>query len=369
MAISAASLCRFCLSWRFLIGAVSLCCAIGSTHPVLAENDETREAQGLHGKTWEVRDRQVWQEMGYTPPPTAQTAAYLDPMIDAANPSVDDPLTYQSPSRPAPQGRSGFFQGANFTTTALGNHDFGMTDFNFTSVFALPAPSVNSPLLMTPGYAFHLLDGPTVTDMPSSVQDIYFDIQWIVPVLGSGNGPRNPVPGDFKVIAGITPGWFSDFNQSSSDALRIGAKLVGVYSWSYTLDIVLGGTYLDRFDVNALPVVGVVWKPNADWNLNLVFPQPKIAHRIAWYGTSERWAYVAGEFGGGSWAIRRESGADDLVAYRDWRIMLGLEQRIVGGPGALVEFGFVFNREIEYKSGTPSFKPDPTFAIRGGLNF
>ena len=83
----------------------------------------------------------------------------------------------------------------------------------------------------------------------------------------------------------------------------------------------------------------------------------------------ERWMYLAGEFGGGSWAIERANGADDTVTLSDYRIIFGVESKYYNGPTWLFEAGYVFNREVEYESGIGDFNPDETMMVRFGYTY
>ena len=90
---------------------------------------------------------------------------------------------------------------------------------------------------------------------------------------------------------------------------------------------------------------------------DLVFPHPKISHRIYWTGQAgdevQDWVYVAGEFTGDAWAIRRSDGRDDQVVISDYRLVLGMERKITGGLSSHFEIGYVFGRRIS----TPATRP------------
>ncbi len=90
------------------------------------------------------------------------------------------------------------------------------------------------------------------------------------------------------------------------------------------------------------------------------------------------WWYVAGEYGGGSWAVSRpilntmtgvRSEFDDEVDYNDIRILLGLETFCHYGLKGLFEVGYVFNRKLDYVSNHFDFEPQETILVRGGLTY
>jgi hypothetical protein len=100
-----------------------------------------------------------------------------------------------------------------------------------------------------------------------------------------------------------------------------------------------------------------------------VFPKPRAAWRYGCEGEYSTWWYVAGEFGGGSWAVERVGGAPDLVTYSDWRVSIGQEIKRGKDSIAWLELGYIFERELEYKSGTPDFEPGNTIMFRAGVGY
>ncbi|MEN6450640.1 MAG: hypothetical protein ABFC96_09130, partial [Thermoguttaceae bacterium] len=75
------------------------------------------------------------------------------------------------PERPMlpPGVRNGVFQKAllDYTWLAPGGADgLGTNDAQLQGIFALPCPTIDSPLVITPGFAVHCLDGPQNADLP-----------------------------------------------------------------------------------------------------------------------------------------------------------------------------------------------------------
>ena len=134
----------------------------------------------------------------------------------------------------------------------------------------------------------------------------------------------------------------------------------------------MGAAYLDRPDEEAIPIGGVVWTPNEDWNFDLIFPNPKISRRVwaPWdaEGKSEHWAYLACEFWGDAWDVKLSNGLIEQVVLSDARIILGMEHKRPGGLNSHVEIGYVFDRHIRYSDATYIY-PTPTLMLRGGLTY
>ena len=180
-----------------------------------------------------------------------------------------------------------------------GANGLGDNDLELQAIFALPCPTINSPLVITPGYGVQYLQGPQHPDLPPQLQDGYVNFRWlsqVTPKLG--------------LDLAITPSIFSDFDQQSSKAFRLPGHAAAAWTWNETTKLVLGAAYLDRFDVEVIPIGGVIWTPDDDTKFDLVFPHPKISRRNYWGGNCgddvQDWVYIAGEFTGDQWAIRAQ---------------------------------------------------------------
>ncbi len=266
----------------------------------------------------------------------------------------------------APGARPGVFQKAVFQSTWLAEgrkaEDFGMVDLELWGDFGFACPSRTSPLVVTPGFGVHFFEGALGIDLPGEVYDAYTQFRWMGQI-----GPR------LGVDLGVTPGWYSDLQHGSRDALRISGYGAASYALGPASRLVLGLSYLDREDVKFLPIGGLVWKPNDQTAFDLVVPRPRIARRLPACGLPgegvEDWVYLAGEFGGGAWAVRRSTAFDDVIAYRDYRVILGVERKVLGGLSAQIEMGYVFGRKLEFQSGGPDVEPADTVMIRAGARY
>lgn len=234
--------------------------------------------------------------------------------------------------------------------------DMDIDDFNLRASFAFPFFYSQQPLVITPAFGMHLWSGPQNVPLPAQVYDATLDFAW------------KPQFGElFAMDLGITPGVFSDFNGVQSEAFRIQGRAVGILTVSPRLQAVFGVVYLDRLHVKILPVVGAVWTPNEDTRFEIVFPRPKLAQRLTNVGNTEWWWYVAGEYGGNSYAINES--VETEVDYADLRLIMGLEWRSFQGPQGLIEVGYVFNRELEFLGGLPNIDVNDTVMLRAGITY
>lgn len=258
--------------------------------------------------------------------------------------------------------RSGFFQklslsGAWFNRN--GADDMGMVEARSFLTVALPLPSRDFPLLVTTGFDATPLNGPVAPNLPPAVYDAYMDFMWLPKLADRWLG-----------ILAISPGVYSDFDDVQTDAWRFKGKALVKYDWiPNRVQVAAGILYLDRFTVNWLPAGGVIWDPTDDVHLEMLFPRPKFAYRYTATALHEDWAYLAGEFGGDTWSVRRSADEWDLLELVDWRIYLGIERKRDLGVAARLEVGYVFSRTVKFASSEPDYHPENTIMIRSGFEY
>lgn len=219
------------------------------------------------------------------------------------------------------------------------------------------------PLRISPGFAAHWWHGPdtvlTGVDLPPRAYSAYL----------SFDHTTDPSRG-FGFDNNFSVGVYSDFDNLSSDSLRLTGRLVGWRRINEYMVGKIGVEYLDRIRLKLLPVFGIYATPNPDMKIDLAFPRAKISHRIPNFNDFEGWAYVGAEYGGGSWAIDRLGGFEDQVDINDVRAFIGLEWM---GPRRITGFfdaGYVFERELVYRTAPLIDIPiQDSFMIRSGIAF
>lgn len=225
-----------------------------------------------------------------------------------------------------------------------GANGFGTTDFD--AHYTWQVGNIDrEPLLITPGVGFHLWSGPDVLDLPPRVYDLYVDLSWRM-ISRDSSG----------VTVGLTPGYYGDFGRLDSKAFQFTGWLLGDWTLNERWTLLGGLAYVRQLKSNLLPIGGAVWRPNDDVQVDLVFPRPRVARRLAVGEMSETWGYVSGVFGGGAWAV--DGGSENvLVRYSDLRLSLGIEWLRADGGLTQLEFGYVFARNIsvdQFSVLTPS---------------
>ena len=242
----------------------------------------------------------------------------------------------------------------------------GVDEAEVWATFAIPSFLYNpAPLMVTPGFGLHMWDGPLTPDLPPQTYDSFLDFAW---------QPQIPVGGWLQADIGFRVGVYTDFDTLTSDSLRYQARGFLSFSTSSNVQWKAGVIYLDRLNVKFLPAGGVIWTDHPDaqaqtFRYEIFFPKPKLAHRLWTTATANWWGYVGGEYGGGSWTIHRVAGGKDQFDYNDIRVAVGLDRISHFGVKSFIEVAYVFDREVIYRSATPTFNPDETVMVRAGIRY
>lgn len=312
------------------------------------------------------------------PPPVDGSNVQLAEFANGSLPDSPTAPTYQPPVVPPADEpwKPDWFkngQATFFYAPATGNDDFGFVGFDTRATFRTPHPLFSiSPRF---GYMNTETDGLPQTlvisgapatvrvhpYVPNELYDASVELRWF-----------QPLSEQWMLDLAVSPGIYTDGDNTSGEAWRVIGRALAFYKWSESLSLAFGAVYLDRDDISVLPAAGLVATPSDDAKIELMFPRPKFAYRIRQQGNNETWAYLAGEFGGGQWATEENVAGvatGDLLQYRDYRFLFGLEQKDKDGLGWMVEGGFLFGREIEVNSFNGEFDLDSTAIIRFGGTF
>jgi len=204
---------------------------------------------------------------------------------------------------------------------------------------------------ITTGIGLHLLSGPNMVPLPPRLWDFILGYQ-----------TRQTIADCFSYDLAANIGVYSDFEGSSREGVRALGHAVGIWHTNESLDLVAGVDYLNRDDYKILPVIGYSWHradmPNLQ--VDMVFPRPRVG--LALDGTHR--VYVAGLLGGGTWEIEMPDSTNTVMTYRDFRLLFGHEKLTQGGNVSAIELGWVFGRQIEFRSELPEYDFKDAFILR-----
>jgi hypothetical protein len=240
---------------------------------------------------------------------------------------------------------------------ASGRNAFGTLDLDLNRTWLIPSGAEREPLSVTPGFGMHFWSGPQTLNLPPRVYDLYLDFAW--------QAWQDEQSG---LAVGITPGFYGDFETLDSDTFQLTGYLMGNYRFSPEWNAVGGLAYVRQLQSHLLPVGGLVWTPDEDTQVDFLIPRPRFARRVRSDELGDVWWYVAGQFGGGAWAVADSPSRNVLVGYSDFRLLLGVQSFHVSGRELSWEIGYVFARDISINDVTVR-EPDNTFVLQGSLAY
>ena len=197
----------------------------------------------------------------------------------------------------------------------------------------------------------HWLDGPISSPLPARLYDFMLGYQ-----------VRNRISDQFSYDLFTSVGAFSDFESSARKGIRFPSHAVGMFHVNHSTDFVFGVDYLDRDDVEVLPVIGVSLRDVYvnGLRMDLVFPRPRIDYMLS----ETHRMYLAGVMNGGTWQIEFPDRSDRVMTYRDFRLLLGIESTDKDGSLSAWELGYVFGRSLEFRNQPGDTHFDDAFVIQ-----
>ena len=311
-----------------------------------------------------------------TPALTAPSGGVMQPFSGAA---TQDPFLYgPDPVLGAPAGptvlsgvngpqpyRLGFTPRFDYTylggaqTTNPNVGPFESHNFDFELAYVTPAGPSGWVLTSTPQLGARIWNGPSLIDLPNEVYRIGWDFTLATP-------PSGPWSMQFN----FNPSVNTDFQEGlGNESLNLDGHAMLLYRTSPQLMFVLGAGYWDRVDGMLVPYAGVVWNPNDRWELRLLAPKARVSYFLGNFGEASHWLYATGEYHAESYQIAMPGlGSREQVQMKDYRVGVGLRSDH-GWYDKSIEAGYVFNRNVEFKNGTPGFDIKDTFMVRMILRF
>lgn len=204
---------------------------------------------------------------------------------------------------------------------------------------------------LTGAINIHWLAGPISSPLPPRLYDFTLGYQ-----------VRNKLSDQFSYDLYTSVGAYSDFEASTRDAIRFPSHAVGMFHVNRSTDLIFGVDYLDRNDIAVLPVFGLSLRDVSVHGLrmDLVFPRPRIDYML----NETNRIYLAGQMNGGTWQVRFPEGSNPVMTYRDFRLLFGVESTGKDGSLSAWEFGYVFDRSLEFNRQPGRSDFDEAFVIQ-----
>jgi hypothetical protein len=297
------------------------------------------------------------------PARTGEPATFLsfesNDIWPATYPGFELPQPTAPPPAPALASESLSLPATRITLTWLaagGTNGFGMSnvDCNHTLLFGY---GERPPLNITPGLGLHLWSGLRDLNLPARVYDAYVDFNW------------RPVDRDLWGLSlGVTPGLYGDFEHLSGHTFQVTGWALGNVRFSPHWNALGGLAYVRQLQSRLLPIGGLIWSPNEDTRLELVIPKPRLVRRFRDDENGTAFWYVAGQLGGGAWAIADTPTTNVLVSYSDLRVLVGIESIHVAGRDWSLETGYVFLRGLSV-DGNAAHSPSDTVVLQASIAY
>lgn len=317
-------------------------------------------------------------EIALVPSPTS--AATSAATSDAETVKLD-PYFSRSPSSWATtsirEGRASLFQSVGFEASSAANTGAlrcGLLETRADVTLGLPLPTVQTPLLVSPTFAWTQIETPE--DLPTPFDDK-------LSLFSQGLAFQYYVPLNERLLINVNVNAFynTDYHSSASDAWFFNGYAAAAWKINPRTNLLFGVYHNNAAESwKTIPVGGLVWKPRDDFYLEAMIPYPKIAKRVDLgvvddnINVSPHWIYLAGEVGGNIWAfetaslddaasrslatpnvdaelaaLRRDevwAGRQARVRYFDFRIFAGIETKTGRDVDWALEAGVALAREL-----------------------
>lgn len=288
--------------------------------------------------------------------------ALLDDATSLAGCETSCAPEFDNCNTPLIRHRTTCFQGAQ---TAYGvipgssTNGLGIRTFDLLGTFAVPIDGMDHVITWTPFFRMDQLNANPGLDLPDALYEAGAKSFW-----------KKVMNERLTTMVLFTPSVRSDF-QSSQNAFKLFG--MALLQWKLVpdkLSMTGGAMYTGRQDFPVLPMMGLLWTPSPLWKLDIQFPSPRFSRRLMKDGDkSETWGYLAGVFGGNTWAVRRASGTDDQLTLSDLRLVLGVEHLLTENRGVFFETGWVFSRSMEYENTPGQVDLGDALLLRAGIQF
>lgn len=250
---------------------------------------------------------------------------------------------------------------AESTTPDVG--DFGILEFDAEWEYSTPFAQYWI-LSSTPQFGVQFWDGPDSSPMPTrNLPSEVYRFGWDFELETPANGP-------WSVQLGFTPSINSDLQDNlTSDAYNWDGRGILFYNASPTMTYALGVGFWDRVDDQWIPYAGFVWTPSPRWEFRIMSPESRISYFMGNFMGYKTWFYGRGEYHVDAYEIDMEpAGVREKIQIEDWRAVLGIYFDR-GRYQKFIEAGWVFNRDVTFNNGTPSFEIGDGFLLQGGYRF
>jgi hypothetical protein len=193
-----------------------------------------------------------------------------------------------------------------------------------------------------------------------------------IDTLGLNAGLGYHINDEWTLVAGLGPRFYR-LDALTSQDVGVAGAVRATYRWKPNLTVAVGLSVEPDRDVPVLPAAGLRWEIQTNLTLSLMFPRSGLDYRV----TPRLNLFVGGD---GIFTVFRAANNlgdkigqpqynNGLGTYRDFRLGVGAEYRLIRGLSASVEGGYSFAREIDYPRIGQTVKFGSAPFIEAGLRW
>ncbi len=144
---------------------------------------------------------------------------------------------------------------------------------------------------------------------------------------------------------GLSPAFYGDDWSFSSSDFRIPSRYFFVHKPNDAWTFVAGVAAFPSYEVKALPIFGVIYKPNEKWAFNLVPDRPNISYYLNDRLTLllETGGYVDSEY-----KVTRDQTKNATLLYKEEHVGTGAKLKLNKIMETYLYTGYTFNRTLKY---------------------
>ncbi|MEI7729823.1 MAG: DUF6268 family outer membrane beta-barrel protein [Verrucomicrobiota bacterium] len=219
----------------------------------------------------------------------------------------------------------------------------GLRSFNYDAGYTATTP-LNEFLSLRLGLGWHRydFDRPAAAPVPSQLQSVALRV-----------GLSWQIAEKWKISGDLAPGIYSDFKDINWSDFNMPFGLRANFNQSPEVHWMFGFMVNVRSEYPVLPAVGVRWKLDDSWTLNLMVPKPGIEYKV----NDALTLLAGGDFKGGAFRVAQDFGDrnghrelnNQMLSYREIRAGVGLRYQMCKDWSVVADGGWMFDRRFRFK--------------------
>jgi hypothetical protein len=187
-------------------------------------------------------------------------------------------------------------------------------------------------------YSLREIDAPEAAHLPESLHALSVNV-------GGEYRTSDRLTLGFRV----SPGLSSDFKSFATNDVRVPVSFHARYQMSNPLSLLGGIAYTGQnHSFPVLPMIGVLYLPSEKWAFALGFPRTGVVYKP----NEETELFVAGVFSGGEFRLHDSSIGANIISYRDYRAIAGVEFPLFTDAKLGISGGYAFARKFVFYEGS-----------------